>query len=188
VGLFRRREPLHERLAREGGLNPPAAPTPLDPRPAWQETGVHGVHRARDWDATVTVEAPDIEGDHATFVALPDGSLLVEDGSDSSLEPLAAAVEQEVPAPYRAHAVRQNERLWAVQARRLEVLKLKDAPEGDTLDLTHTGDETTLRVDGERAFGSVRALEERGAREGREYSVHAERLDGELWEVRASAL
>jgi hypothetical protein len=188
MGLFRRREPLHERLAREGGLNPPAAPPPLDPRPPWQETGVHGVHRARDWDATVTAEAPDIEGDHATFVALPDGSLLVEDGSDSSLEPLAAAVEQEVRAPYRAQAVRQNERLWAVQARRLEVLKLKDAPEGDTLDLTHTSDETTLRVDGERVFGSVRALEERGAREGREYSVHAERLDGELWEVKASAL
>jgi hypothetical protein len=188
VGLFRRREPLHERLAREGGLNPPDQRPPLDPRPPWQETGVHGVHRARDWDATVTAEAPDIEGDHATFVTLPDGSLLVEDGSDSSLEPLAAAVEQEVPAPYRAQAVRQNERLWAVQARRLEVLKLKEAPEGDTLDLTHTSDETTLRVDGERAFGSVRALEERGAREGREYSVHAERLDGELWEVKASAL
>jgi hypothetical protein len=188
VAFFRRREPLHERLAREGGLNPPAEPAQLDPRPPWQETGVHGVHRAREWDATVTAEAPDIDGDRATFVALPDGSLLVEDGSDSSLEPLAAAVEQEVRAPYRARAVRQNERLWAVQARRLEVLKLRDAPAGDALDLTHTSDETVLQVDGERVFGSVPELEERGAREGREYSVHAERLDGDLWEVKASAL
>ena len=188
MAFFRRREPLHERLAREGGLNPPAEPAQLDPRPPWQETGVHGVHRAREWDVTVTAEAPDIDGDRATFVALPDGSLLVEDGSDSSLEPLAAAVEQEVRAPYRARAVRQNERLWAVQARRLEVLKLRDAPAGDALDLTHTSDETVLQVDGERVFGSVPELEERGAREGREYSVHAERLDGDLWEVKASAL
>jgi hypothetical protein len=188
VPLFRRREPLHERLAREGGLNPPAEQAQLDPRPPWQETGVHGVHRAREWDATVTAEAPDLEGDRATFVALPDGSLLVEDGSDGDLSPLAAAVEQEVPAPYRARAARQNERLWAVQARRLEVLKLRGATVGDTIDLTRTSEETALRVDGERVFGSVPELEERGAREGREYSVHAERLDGDLWEVRASAL
>ncbi len=93
-----------------------------------------------------------------------------------------------MPAPYRARAVRQNERLWAVQARRLDVLKIKEAPEGDTLDLTHTREDTELQADGRRIFGSVRALEERGAREGPEYSVHAERLDGDLWEVRAAAL
>ena len=32
------------------------------------------------------------------------------------------------------------------------------------------------------------ALEERGAREGEAYAVHAERLEGALFEVRASAL
>ncbi|HVH51582.1 MAG TPA: hypothetical protein VM690_05520, partial [Gaiellaceae bacterium] len=128
MGLFGRREPLHERLAREGGLDVQAEPEQIDPRPAWQETGVHGIARAREWDATVTVAAPDVEGDRATFVALPDGSLLVEDGPDTSfdyagdrpetfgdsfdsserqgpvpgdLSPFAAAVEQELPAPYR---------------------------------------------------------------------------------------
>lgn len=188
VGLFGRREPLHVRLAREGGLEARDDTQQIDPRPAWQEAGIHGIPRAREWDATVTVDAPDVEGDRAMFVTLPDGSLLVEDGPDTSLEPLAAAVEQELPAPYRAQAVRQNERLWAVQARRLDVLKIKETPEGDTLDLTHTRDETELKADGQRIFGSVRALEERGAREGREYSVHAERLDGDLWEVKAAAL
>lgn len=188
MGLFGRREPLHERLAREGGLVAPDETRQIDPRPPWQEMGVHGVARAREWDATVTVNAPDVEGDRATFVALPDGSLLVEDGPDTSLEPLAAAVEQELPAPYRARAARQGDRLWAVQASRLEVLKIKVAPEGDTLDLTHTRDENELKADGVRVFGSVRELEERGAREGREYSVHAERLDGDLWEVKAAAL
>ena len=135
MGLFRRRAPLHERLAREGGLS---AAAPLDPRPAWQETGIHGLQRAREWDVTVTADAPDIEGDAVRFVALPDGTLLVEDGPDDSLEPLATAVEQSVAAPYRARGVRQGESLWAVQARRIEIIELPDAPEGDAIDLTHT--------------------------------------------------
>jgi hypothetical protein len=184
VGLFRR-EPLHERLAREGGLT---APAPLDPRPAWQETGIHGVHRPREWDVTVTTDAPGVEGDAVRFVVLPDGTLLVEEGPDGSLEPLAAAVEQALHAPYRARAARQGESLWAVQARRIEVLELPGAPEGDAIDLTHTADGTTVAVDDARIFGSLPALEQRGAREGREYTVHAERLDGDLWEIRASSL
>jgi hypothetical protein len=186
VGLFRRRESLHERLAREGGLTS-GAPLP-QPQLGWQETGVHGIHRAREWDATVTADAPAVEGDLVRFVALPDGSLLVEEGADGSLDMLASAVEQELRPPYRARGARQNETLWAVQARRIEVLALPEAPGGDALDLTHTADGTRLAVDDAQVFGSLPTLEERGQREGREYTVHAERLDGELWEIRASSL
>ena len=136
----------------------------------------------------MTVDAPDVEGDAVSFVSLPDGSLLVEDGADSPLEPLAAAVEQAVPPPYRARAVRRGETLWAVQAKRIEVLAIPDAPGGEAIDLTQTADGTTLAVDDARIFGSIPALEARGEREGPEYTVHAERLDGDLWEVRAHAL
>lgn len=184
MSLFGRREPLHERLAREGGL---VEQPRTDPRPAWQETGVHGIQRPREWDATVTAEAPEIEGDAVRFVALPDGSLLVEEGPDSSLEPLAAAVEAELRPPYRARGARQAERLWLVQARRIQVLELPEAA-GDTIEVTHTADGTTVSIDDQRTFGSVPMLEEAGARAGREYTVRAERLDGDLWEVRASAL
>ncbi len=178
--FFRRKESLHERLAREGGLvAQEPGDEPLDPRPPTLETGIHGVQRPRDWDVTLTTDAEGIDGDEARFVALPDRTLLVEQGPDTSLEALAAAVEAELPVPYRARAV---------QARRIEVLRLRDAPDGDALDVTRTGDETELRVDGEPEFGSVPQLEERGEREGREFAVHAERLDGDLWEVRASAL
>ena len=189
MGLFRRKEPLHERLAREGGLvAPEPGAEPLDPRPPTLETGIHGVQRARDADVTLTTDADGIEGDEARFVALPDGSLLVEEGPDSSLEPLATAVERELQRPYRARAIRRGETLWAVQARRIEVLAIRDAPDGDALDVTRTEEGTELKVDGERTFGGVPELEERGEREGEVYAVHAERLDGDLWEVRASAL
>lgn len=186
MALFRRREPLHERLAREGGLR--GEPPPLDPRPQTLETGIHGLQRPRSWDATVTAQVDGIEADEATFVALPDGSLLVEDGPDAELGGLAEAVEQELRPPYRAQAVRRGETLWAIQARRIEVLELAGAPDGETLDVTRSGETVEVRVDGERIFGSIPALEQRGEREGRDYAVHAARLDGDLWEVRAAAL
>jgi hypothetical protein len=183
VGFFRRREPLHRQLAREGGLLPP------EPRPQWQEVGIHGLQRLREADAVVAVDAPEIEGDTARFVSLPDGSLLVEEGPDGALDPLAQAVEQELRPPYRARGVRRSESMWAVEATRIEVLELPDAPGGDAIDLTRTADgDTRLSVDGQQIFGSLPVLEQRGEREGAEFAVHAERLDGDLWEIRAAAL
>jgi hypothetical protein len=173
LSLFRRKEPLHERLAREGGLverEPARAP--------WREVGIHGMQRAREWDVTQMVEAPGIDGDETTFVALPDGTVLVEEGSESSLQPLADGIEHAIQPPYRARAVRQREDTWAVQARRIEVKTLRNSPGGDSIELTSDG----LFVDGDRAFGSVPELEGLGD------VVRAERLDGDLWEVRTSRL
>jgi len=171
--LFGREEPLHERLAREGGL------VERVPRNApWREVGIHGMQRAREWDATATTEAPGIDGDSATFVVLPDGSVLVEDGPESSLQMLADAVEQELAPPYRARAARIRDDLWGVQAKRIRVVEIRNPPDGDAIELSRDG----LVVDGERAFGSVPELEGLGD------VVRAERLDGTLWEVEASPL
>jgi hypothetical protein len=198
VRLFRRQETLNEQLMREAGLlqeqqeaqtamapvaAPPTAPTPQD-----SLAGIHGRHRPRQADAFVTADAPEIEGDMVQFVALPDGSLLVENGGDSSLDPLATAVESELRPPYRARAVRQSESLWAIEATRLEVVSLPDAPGGDVIDVTRTDEGTTTSVDGQRIFGTIPALQELGEQQGRDFAVHAERLDGDLWEVRAAPL
>jgi hypothetical protein len=186
MAFLRRREPLHERLAREAGMT--ERPPQGAPRPLWQEPGVTGLHRPREADAVVTAEAPDVEGDAVRFVSLADRSLLVEEGVDSPLDALAAAVEQELRPPYRARAVRRGETLWAIEAKRIEVLSIPDAPRGDAIDVTQTADGLTLTVDDERIFGSIPVLEQRGEREGSEYTVHAERLDDDVWEVRAAAL
>ena len=182
--LFRRRrEPLHERLAREAGL-----PLEWEPRyetvapPSMPEVGIHGLHRPRQWDAVVAAEA-ELPGERFRFVALPD-ELLVEEGEEADLTPLAEAIEAEVEPPYRADAVRRGETTWAVGARRLVVRELPGAP-GDELELTVHEGETTLLVDGERSFGSVRGLE--GLRSG-DYAVRATRLDGDLFELRVDPL
>jgi hypothetical protein len=180
VGLFRRK-PLHQRLAEEGGLVEPST-RPLFTG-AIPETGIHGVPRERQYDAVVTTEAPDAEGESARFVGLEDGSLLVEEG-DGDLTPLADAIEQEVKRPYRATAIRRSETQWAVAAHGLRVVKLPE-PGGDEIELALRGDEKTLVVDGNRSFGTMPELEQLS---GGDAVIRATRLDGTLWEVRVDPL
>lgn len=182
--LFRRREPLHERLAREGGLGAPPLEGPGPP--GWMETGIHGVPREREWDAVVAVEADGVQGDRARFVALPDNSLLVEEGGE--VEPLADALDEVVQPPYRAEAVRRGETQWAVGVRRIEVVELKDDPEGEEVTLTSREGERTLLVDGRQAFGSLPALERLGSARSESYVVEGRRLEGSVWEVRVTPL
>jgi hypothetical protein len=174
VSLFRRNEPLHVRLAREGGISlgddnvaPHSAP--------WDAAGIHGLQRLREWDAVLTVEAPGLEGDRARFVALSRDVLLVEEGPDD-VEQLALAIEGRLAPPYRAEAVRRDRDLWAVGARSIEVAELPGVG-GSEIELASHGAERTLVVDGEPAFGTIPALERP------EQVARARRLDGETWEV-----
>jgi hypothetical protein len=193
VSLFGRRKPLHERLADEGGLtHPPDEPEPFVPAPAFQgiltrEPGLSGLARQREWDAVVTADAPGVEGKEVVFVALPDGSLLVEEEQgEAQLDPFARAVEDELAQPYRAKAVRQSDSVWAVFATRIRVDEFR--ADGDELQLVMNGGERSLTVDGSPSFGSVPALERIGSAEGQSYVVRATRLDGDLWEIQAAPL
>jgi hypothetical protein len=150
------------------------------PRPPWDAAGIHGLQRLREWDAVLTVEAPGLEGERARFVALSPDVLLVEEGPDD-VESLAVAIEGRIAPPYRAEAVRREGDLWAVAARSIEVVELPGVA-GSEIELTSYGDERTLVVDGERASGTIAALERP------EQVVRARRLDGEKWEVVANKL
>jgi hypothetical protein len=172
--LFRR-ESLHQKLAREGGLveSPPGE----DRRAPWDKAGIHGVHRPREWDEVATAET-ELAGDSAQFVVLED-EIVIEEGPDD-VAPLADALSLE--PPFRAEAVRRAEGVWAVAARKIEVVRLP-LQDGDELEQTRHGGELTFLVDGERRFGSIPALER-----DRDYTVRARRLEGDLWEVEASLL
>ncbi len=74
-----------------------SVPLPHDPGPHWGEVGIHGLHRPREWDAVLTVEAPDVPGDEGWFVVLADGRVLVEEEQGGDVGRLARAVT--VPAP-----------------------------------------------------------------------------------------
>jgi hypothetical protein len=249
VGLFRRRKPLHERLADAGAITDPltqsvaglpveiptwggepltrvARTTALTPgrggephepgrtadaasgwdgesrepifglsaeTPSWDgeqrgTAGIHGVPRARRWDTVASADAPELKGDAVHFVALADGTLVVdEDEPDGALVSLADAVEATIPPPYRAEAVRKGSQTWAVAASRIAIAAVPGL-RGDQAELTSTREGRVLRVDGRTTMGSARELERLGEMEGTEYVVLATRLDGDLWEVEATAL
>jgi hypothetical protein len=203
--FLRRGETLNERLLREAGLREQqaeaaaetSAPAPLDPVVAFRQhfdsgagalAGAGLPPRARHWDTFVTADAPDVEGNEVDFVALPDGAILVEkEEGDAALEPLANAVETRIAPPYRAKAVKQTDRIWAISAMQIRVVRFEQ--DGETIELTQTTDGRALRVDGMPSFGSVSELERLGETQaGTAYAIHAERLDGDLWEVRVAAL
>ncbi len=187
MGLFRRDKPLHERLAEEADLdigaeNGDAGPGQRTPsrlaglmhgladgflsappdefgRPSpFGEVALHGVPRAREWDTVASVAA-DLEGAEVHFSALPDGTLVVEeDVPDGALNPLADAIEASIDPPYYAEAVRRNDSVWAVGAKRIQVRAFPG----------HEEDELELVEDGHVVIGR--------------------RLDGDLFEVKVSPL
>lgn len=196
MALFGRRKPLHRRLAEEGDLvlDGDVLPRggPADP-PGWHgeqrgEPGIHGVPRARRWDAVVAADAPDLESVERRFVALPDGSTVGADGvRDEALAPLAAALAGVVQPPYRAEAVPRGRGRWAVAAARIRVEEVADV-DGDELELVRRDGVRTLHVDGRPVFGSAPAFERMGEGEAGDYVVRARRIAGDLWEVETSAL
>ena len=165
MALFRR-EPLHERLAREGGLVETGSE---DTRPPWDKAGIHGVHRPREWDDIATLAA-ELEGERAEFIVLED-EVIVEYGP-RGIETFAQAVS--LDPPYRAEAVKREDGLWAVAARRIEVVSLPGVDGRELEQAQH---------DGERRFGSIPQLERNG-----DYAIRAKRLDGDVWEIEASLL
>jgi hypothetical protein len=201
MGLFRRRqETLNEQLLREAGLDPtqllgdsPQQPPPVL-EPPKSMLGAAGLPDGsgvgpKEWDAAVTAAAPDLEGDRVEFTTIPDGDVIVsEEAGDADLSPLADAVERRVRPPYRAVATRQSGDLWAIGAKRIEVARIPFS-RADKLALSQHADASELRVDGEPSDAAVPPeLERLGRAAGDNFYVEAERIDGDLWEVRVTAL
>jgi hypothetical protein len=199
VGLFRRRrETLNEQLLREAGLDPaqvlgdPQPTAPLEPPKSVLNTvGLPDGSNVgpKEWDAAVPVDAPGLPGNRIAFTTLPNGDVIVsEEAGDGDVSPLADAVERRVSPPYRAVAARQERDLWAVAAKRIEVAQIP-FPTGDKLELSRHGDDEELRVDGEPSDAEIQPeLEELSAAAGDSFYLTAERIDGDLWEVKVTAL
>ena len=143
----------------------------MDPGPRWGEVGIHGVHRLREWDAVVTVDAPDQEGDEVDRVVL-----------DPAGDPFAEALASTVKPPFRLRAVRRDGRRWAVAGRRVRVVTLPGV-RGAELTLTVEGGRTALVVDGMPTAGVADAVIDAVRPAHASYVLTAHRLEGERWEV-----
>jgi hypothetical protein len=206
VGLFRRKqETLNEQLLREAGLDPaqtlgdtaPAPeqrPEPSQPPPLDRVFGSEGLpHRLalgpKEWDATAAVQAPALAGYRIEFTTIPNGDVIVsQESGNADLSPLADAVEQHVRPPYRATAVRQEGTLWGVGAKRIQVAEIPFS-QGERLQFSLSGDDREFHVDSEPSHAPCPPeLERVGEALGDSFYVEAQRIDGDLWEVKVSPL
>ena len=186
---FWRRKPVHKELAEGTGLlDWEPRHDPVVPSFSGTLDVLHG-GRPRQWDAVATAEAPELTGDELEFVALPDGTLLVDgEVPEGALSPLADALEQELSPPYKAGAVRRDGTVWAVAANRLDVVEVPEEIQGDTVSLVVQGHERTLLVDEQPGWVAVPTLESFALDKHRDFVLHAERLDGSLWSVKVNPL
>jgi len=123
--------------------------------PGFDLPGLTGVAQARGpWDVVTSAHAPDLPGDTVSFVALEDGTLVVDDDiPDGSATPLADAVERELHRPYEAVAVRRDDEngLWRIAAVDALVAAASPQDASERVDLARVGGEVSATVDGEDA-------------------------------------
>jgi hypothetical protein len=144
--------------------------------------GVMGVGPGRTWDAVVAAHAPALTGDSVTFVALPDGTLVVnEDVADGSLTPVAEEIEEMVKPPYRAAAARNDGDMWTAVAESVRIVELPGVG-ADELELTVVGGERTLTIGDEETDVALPALDALADEQG-DVAIHAERVDGDTFSV-----
>lgn len=158
---------------------------PLDPGRNWLAAGITGLARQREWDVVATTEGPGAAGDEVEFVALPDGTIVVETAAgDVDPDTLAGALAPSIDAPYRAVAIRRED-LWAIGARAIDVVRLEPSPDADDLELTWDGSILALVSDRMPADPGRAAALERLARDRQQgsYAARAHRLADDLWEV-----
>ena len=204
MGIFRRRkeETLNEQLLHEAGLDgandaehEPVQPEPFDPYadtyPCDNVLGIwtRAMARPGEYDVVIAVAAPEIQGDAVDFATLANGDVIVDtEQGDADLSPFADAVERQLAPPYRVVARRGEGDQWSVAARGIDVLELHFEG-GDEIELASIDGQIDLKVDGAPSSSRIPELENAGeAANGEDYVVQAERLDGDLWEVRASPL
>lgn len=186
--FWRRDEPAHKKLGRALPSGSDAEPRNSMEQTAFDVPAIHGGSRPRRWDTVVTVDAPSLPGEAVHFLALADGTLVVEeDVPDESLTPLADAVEEQLELPYRAEGVRRGETVWALAAKEVDVAEIDEDVEGNLVELSVNEGEKTTLVDGETVFGSLADFE-RLAKGHDAFVLRAERIDGNLWEVEVSPL
>ena len=144
------------------------------------------------WDVVTSAHASDLPGETVSFVALEDGTLVVDDDiPDGSATPLADAVEKELAPPYEAVAVRREgeDGLWRVAA--VNVLVAPAEPDdADRVELARVDGELTSTIDGTESTprSAPRGLLDLLEQADGDAALTAERLDETTWVARRWAL
>jgi hypothetical protein len=158
--------------------------------------GVTGLARPRQWDVTIAVELPELEGEAVAelgFVAFADAVRGPEGAPAGVYERVAAALDGEVERPYEALVVRRGSTAWMAGARRVnaELVSLPDV-DAEVIEVAVSPDgEVSAVLDGEVVAGLVepavdavlREVERRGRARFQAFAARADNLGGERWQL-----
>jgi hypothetical protein len=160
------RKPEPEAPAAGGGIEP-------DREEGAEES--HGV--------VVSLLAPTVAGDYAVFVALPERLLIVEEQEgDGDLGVLADAVDKRLEAPYRARALRVDERRFVVVASQIETVELPGLDGEELVVFALPDGQRTVVLDGasyQLASPEVESILEESA----PCLLRLENVDESVWEI-----
>lgn len=165
----------------------------------WVESGVSGLARPREWDATSLVDVPALRGydvGQLEFRVLADGSV----AGDVPPEAHAALTrELGLEPPYSVRAVRRGETAWAVGALRVPTdpidlpagiaassLEVAVPPDGEMM-LLADGEIVTDEPTGGEAH-AFREIERRGRERFQAFVARADRVEDGRWELTVDPL
>ena len=136
----------------------------------------------------VSLLAPNAAGDYAVFVSLPEQLLIVEeqDGQDD-LGVFADAVEKRLAAPYRARALRVDERRFVVVANEIETIELPGLTGDELVVFALPDGERTAILDGktlELAQPELEAI----LKESAPCLLRLDNVDESVWEISVDLL
>jgi hypothetical protein len=136
----------------------------------------------------VSLLAPTVAGDYAVFVALPERLLIVEEQEgDSDLGVLADAVESRLKAPYRARALRVDERRFVVVASEIETIELPGLAGEELIVFALPDGQRTTVLDGDSHQLSQPELES-VLEESTPCLLRLENIDESVWELNVDLL
>jgi hypothetical protein len=136
----------------------------------------------------VSLLAPNVEGDYAAFVSLPERLLVVEEQEgESDLGVFADAVEKRLSAPYRARALRVDERRFVVVAREIETVELPGLSGEELLVFALPDGQRTQVLDGKTLTLSRPELE-LVIEESAPCLLRLENVDESVWELNVDLL
>jgi hypothetical protein len=170
-----------ERIDDESPAAEPPSEAPAAEIAAEPEEEDEGAEESRG--VVVSLLAPDVAGDYAVFVALPERLLIVEEQEgDSDLGVLADAVENRLQAPYRARTLRVDERRFVVVASRIETVELPGLDGEELVVFALPDGQRTAVLDGvsyELSRPEVESILEESA----PCLLRLENVDESVWEV-----
>jgi hypothetical protein len=136
----------------------------------------------------VSLLAPNIAGDYAVFVALPERLLIVEEQEgNSDLGVFADAVESRLKAPYRARALRVDERRFVVVASEIETIELPGLAGEELIVFALPDGQRTAALDGETHELSQPELEPI-LEESAPCLLRLENIDESVWDLNVDLL